>query len=483
MGFSQNIKSLFGTNPSATKDSDHINQEMYKKSAELNEKNKTLSLLQQLDAIVLSSITRLNEVAQSVTTLLVKEAAFENVAIFLFSKKDSALQRIGFSETEKTVQIPYLQTISLVQTNNLIAQSATNRVKHEAFSLENVLLSPTDFAREDIKQAIFKIKSVRIAPLVIRNELVGALVISLAEEDAALSETKKDLLSRLVDTVGIGIDNALLYNEVQETNKKLVILDQLKDEFVSVASHELRTPMTAIKSYLWMALEGRGGPITEKQKFYLDRAYKSVDRLIRLVNDMLNVSRIDSGRITIELTAIDLPVMIQEVFDEVMPRAQELSLALKMTPTVAPLPKVLADNDKIKEVLFNLIGNALKFTPKGGSINVSFVQKGEFIETTVSDTGTGILPEDISKLFQKFSMVDGSFSSDHSIQGTGLGLYISKSIIELHKGKIWVTSEGRDKGTQFIFSLPVIRDEDLQKIAKTQPDEDKKSMGIIHTSI
>lgn len=270
--------------------------------------------------------------------------------------------------------------------------------------------------------------------------------------------------------------------ELRDANERLRQLDKLKDEFVSVASHELRTPMTAIKSYLWMALEGRGGPISEKQKYYLQRAYNSVDRLIRLVSDMLNVSRIDSGRISLQLGSIDIQKVVQEVFDEVMPRIQELGINLVMAPAQA-LPQVLGDSDKVKEVLFNLIGNAMKFTSKGGTITVSFAQKENMIETTVTDTGTGIDPANISKLFQKFSMIADSYMANSSIQGTGLGLYISKSIVELHGGKIWAMSEGHGKGTQFTFSLKVATEDDKKKIAEQPVDSQKPMIDIIHTGV
>jgi len=479
------LQQLFGTTktdttPAPSAESEHINLEMYKKSADLSARNKTLSLLQKINEIILSSITRLNEVAQFIATVLVKEAAFENVSIFIFSRKDWSLQRIGFSEVEKPIQINYFQNIPLSDTQNLLVQAVSKKTRYHGVSPSGILLSNEEYEKQDVKEYLGRIKSVHVFPLVIRESLLGAFVVSLAEEDQFISEDTRDLLNRLADIVGIGIDNALLYNEVQEKNKKLIRLDQLKDEFVSVASHELRTPMTAIKSYLWMTLDGRAGAISEKQKFYLNRAYSSVDRLIRLVNDMLNVSRIDSGRITLELSGVDLQSTVKEVFDEVMPRAQELGLSLNLLPS-PNLAKVLADKDKIKEVLFNLIGNSLKFTPKGGAVSVSFAQKTDFIEITVSDTGTGVLQEDLPKLFQKFSMIDGSFSSDKAIQGTGLGLYISKSIVELHRGKIWAASQGRDKGSQFAFSLPVFHESDLHPSSKSQ--NEKQTVDIIHTEI
>lgn len=274
----------------------------------------------------------------------------------------------------------------------------------------------------------------------------------------------------------------MLYNELQSANEKLKELDKLKDEFVSLASHELRTPMTAIKSYLWMTLQGDAGPLNDTQKLYLERAYSSVERLIKLVNDMLNISRIESGRVTVELQKTDLYKLTQEVVDDVQPRAGELGVHVAISPG-NNLPEVIADPDKIKEVLFNLLGNSLKFTPKGGSITVSFGQNADMIETTVTDTGTGISPENISKLFQKFSMLAESYSANKNATGTGLGLYISRSIIDLHNGKIWALSDGVDKGSKFSFSLKVFKEDDLSLADVGNTSQPKEKLGLVHSQV
>ena len=265
------------------------------------------------------------------------------------------------------------------------------------------------------------------------------------------------------------VELAKLGKRLGEANDKLKTLDKLKDEFLSLASHELRTPMTAIKSYLWMALQEEGGKITEKQASYLNRAYNSTSHLIVLVNDMLDVSRIESGRIALNIVPTKLGQLIDDVVAEITPRANELEIEIVLVHYPSSLPLGLADYNKIKEVLMNLVGNALKFTPhqngagftpKKGKIKISLSKKNGFIETTVSDTGVGIKTEDMPKLFQKFSMVGGSQEKTLNTQGTGLGLYICKSIIELHGGKVWVKSDGIGRGSSFTFSL---------KIAEKQP--------------
>jgi signal transduction histidine kinase len=264
----------------------------------------------------------------------------------------------------------------------------------------------------------------------------------------------------------------------------LKVLDKLKNEFVSVASHELRTPMTAIKSYLWMALNGKGGQLNEKQHYYIERGYNSVDRLIRLVNDMLNISRIESGRISITLQPVDIITLTKEVVEEVIPHAKEVGVTITIQK-IESLPKVLADSDKIKEVLFNLIGNSVKFTPKSGSIMISYSQKDGFVETKITDTGAGIEPDDMGKLFQKFGLIEGSYVTNQTSTsfGTGLGLYICRSIIELHHGEINAASEGKGKGSTFAFTLKEFNESDSHKFKTEVPGESKEKVELIHTKL
>jgi signal transduction histidine kinase len=316
------------------------------------------------------------------------------------------------------------------------------------------------------------------AQQIAKGDLEKSLIIKSGDEIESLSYSFATLVDQLLEREH-SLENTT--KQLEKANVKLQELDVMKNEFVSVASHELRTPMTAIKSYLWMALQGKGGKLNEKQEYYVQRGYNSVDRLIRLVNDMLNISRIEAGRITVDMQQVDLGKLSQEVIEEVMPRANELGVTLTMKK-IENMPNVLADPDKIKEVLFNLIGNSLKFTPKGGKIHVGFTMKDDFIETQITDTGNGIEAEDIGKLFQKFGLLPGSYTTNQPVMGTGLGLYICRSIIELHQGKIWAASEGRGKGATFTFQLKGFNKADLMHFNKNA-GEKKESVGLIHSAI
>lgn len=441
----------------------HVTQEMYKKNAELFHTNKTLSLLQKIEAIILSSVTDLWQVAQQVVDVIASEAEFKRVSVFIINGQEG-LARIAASSGESVARAEFLikkqfpsLMISLQNEANILVKAA--KTAHFQYTNGYLDILVPDFTPQEAVtiQQTLNAKSIYVFPLIIREEVIGVLSISLGEISTDVSEYELDLMERLAGIIGIAIDNSLLYRSIQEANEKLKQLDKLKDEFVSLASHELRTPMTVIKSYIWMLLEGKVGELSEKQKSYLERTYASTDRLINMVNDMLNISRIESGRLTIEPKALSMSSLIQEVVGEMQARAGEQQLSLVFASPQGEIPDVFADPDKIKQVLINLIGNSLKFTPQGGSITLICEQKDGYVTTHVKDTGKGIKSEDMDKLFRKFNMLGSNYLTKQTGQGTGLGLYLSKSLVELHKGRIWVTSEGEGKGTTFSFSLPIMQ--------------------------
>lgn len=305
----------------------------------------------------------------------------------------------------------------------------------------------------------------------------------------------------LVRSVKLEIEQKKMLSEATEelkkANKKLAQADAMKTEFVSIASHELLTPISAIEGYLSMMLDEHMVRIDDpKAQKYMNNVYLSSRRLARLVSDLLNVSRIEQGRLLVQKADANVATLIQGVLDELKFKAQ--SSQVKLQSNIALQGANLAtyiDADKIKEVLVNLCGNSFKFTPEGGQVVIGvelwptarvsqvYAQTpsgapeqtnggngggslehvvDERVKTLVGDTqivvsvadnGMGITPEDMKKLFHKFSRLDAVMV--HSIPGTGLGLYISKALVELNHGRIWADSAGKDKGTIFRFTLPM----------------------------
>jgi signal transduction histidine kinase len=237
-------------------------------------------------------------------------------------------------------------------------------------------------------------------------------------------------------------------------------LEQLKDEFVFIAAHELRTPVAAMKGYLTLILEGQTGGVNDQTKVFIEKVLGSNQRLIQLVNDLLEVARSQAGRLTIKVAPIDIRPSLHSVLDELKSLADEKSIKM-FYELPADLPNVLADGDRIKEVGVNLVGNSIKYmgdydtrSAAGGTITISHEVKDKFLITRFADTGLGISKEAQVRLFEKFYRVQTDKTRD--ITGTGLGLFIVREIIEKMDGTISVESE-EGKGTTFTMTLPIAK--------------------------
>ena len=234
-------------------------------------------------------------------------------------------------------------------------------------------------------------------------------------------------------------------------NERLTELDSLKSDFVSNVSHELRTPLTAIKGAVDLVLREVAGPLTEKQIHYLTRVRSNTQHLAGLINDLLDLSKIESGRIEVRSSRVPLSSLVHEVVETLRPVAAEKVIALEAT-IGEPFILVWADRSKINQVLTNLIGNAIKFTPAPGTVTVSASGKSkETVQVSVSDTGPGVPADEKEKIFDKFYQISELGAAKP--KGTGLGLAICKALVELHGGRIWVESEP-SHGSTFYFTLP-----------------------------
>jgi PAS domain S-box-containing protein len=266
--------------------------------------------------------------------------------------------------------------------------------------------------------------------------------------DAALAVSPiKDQINRVIGFLHIIKD----ISEKNRYERRLKELDRMKSDFVSNVSHELRTPLTAIKGSVDNMLDGILGPVTEKQARYLNRINSNADRLGRLIGDLLDLSRIEAGKIELRPGRIAVRTLIREVADSLRSIAADKLIGIEVSGADGPLD-AWADRDKVMQILTNLIGNAVKFTPPHGRVAVSAEKHGpEWVKLAVVDSGPGIAPEEAGKIFDKFYQAQAAHKLN--VKGTGLGLAISKSLVELHGGNIWYES-GADGGSIFSFTLP-----------------------------
>jgi len=245
----------------------------------------------------------------------------------------------------------------------------------------------------------------------------------------------------------------LLSKELAMANAKLQELDQMKTDFISIASHQLRTPLTAIKGYSSMILEGTYGDTSLKIKGAVDKIFQSAQRLIYIVNDLLDISRIEQGRFQPVLEEVKIANVLRDVVEELKPNAQKKNLDLSFDVSVDDAEvKIKVDPSKIRQVLTNLVDNAIKYTEQG-YVKAEIKKNGGSLLISVADSGAGISLETLSNLFQKFTRAK-NVAKLHT-DGSGLGLYIAKQIIDAHNGKIWAESAGEGQGSCFCVELPM----------------------------
>ncbi len=260
----------------------------------------------------------------------------------------------------------------------------------------------------------------------------------------------------------------IYYNKLfdeQNTNAELVILfidvskykelDIQKNEFISMTAHELRTPLTAIKGYMSMIIDGDAGALNEKQEKYFSRSYNATERLVNLVEDLLNFLRIEENRVVFKIKPINLKQLTKEVIMDLSQKSYKKQIKLKFSSTIKTDVLVMADTDRTKQIMGNLIDNAIKYTPHGGQIHVKIRKeqqgKNNYLVTEIIDSGVGIPASQIENIFIKFQRINNPLSSQSG--GYGLGLFITKSLVEQQGGKLWVKSTP-GKGSVFSFSLP-----------------------------
>lgn len=248
-----------------------------------------------------------------------------------------------------------------------------------------------------------------------------------------------------------------LAEELQEANERLKELDRQKSEFVSIASHQLRSPITAIRGYVSLILEKEFGEYPDTLKEPLSRVAESSRLMINSIEDYLNISRIEQGRMKYEMSDFDIADLTKTVVDEYVPVANKKGLDL--TYSGSGKIQVHADIGKIKQVIANLVDNSIKYTPSG-SVTVKATSFEGKARVTVADTGVGIPKGDLGNLFNKFIRARGANKINTS--GTGLGLYVAKQMVEAHKGKVWAESDGKGKGSRFIIELPLKQNENTK---------------------
>jgi signal transduction histidine kinase len=299
--------------------------------------------------------------------------------------------------------------------------------------------------------------SVLAVPMLLDGKPIGVVVVTGAGA-GAFSQSQIELLQVFADQAVIAVENVRLFKELESANRELGAASRHKSEFLANMSHELRTPLNAVIGFPEVLIQRMFGALNDKQDEYLKDIYTSGQHLLSLINDILDLSKVEAGRMELASAPFHLPGALENAVTLVRERAARHGIALDLDLD-SRLGELVGDERKVKQVLLNLLSNAVKFTPEGGRIRLRAGLTDGAVEISVIDTGIGIAPEDQAAVFEEFRQVGSD--EGRKQEGTGLGLTLAKKFVELHSGKIWVQSE-LGRGSTFTFTLPVRKDEAIK---------------------
>ena len=340
----------------------------------------------------------------------------------------------------------------------LAVGAATLLCDHAGDTLSEALLTT-------VGQAGFR--RMLVTRLDIKDRPIGLVCLLLGKSEPtdrdrlATIDSVCNQLALVISTIQSREELRRVNDELRHANEELTHLDELKSDFMATMSHELRTPLTSIIGYSDMLLSGMTGTLDEKQTSFIESILKNGETLLNLINDILDLTKIEAGKLELRHEPVDLRAALLGVLPVVKPRAAEKRIRVStFLPT--DLPAVDADAGKLNQILLNLLANAIKYTPDNGSVSVEARRSTDTVEIWVTDTGIGVAKEDQERIFQRFTQIDSS--TTRSQGGTGLGLAIAKQLVELHGGRIRVQSQ-LGKGSSFIFTIPIHDGQPLQAAA------------------
>ena len=416
--------------------------ELRQRTDELGRSVEELRALGEVSRAVNSTLD-LETVLSTIVAKAVPLSGTEAGAIYVFDERQRELHlRATYGMDQDLIDTLARQRIRLDEA--IVAQALAHREPVQIADLKEQLTSAVN---EIILRAGFR--ALLVAPLLRGEEIVGTLVVR-RRTPGAFRQNTVDLIKTFATQSVLAIQNARLFHEIEDKGRQLELASKHKSQFLANMSHELRTPLNAILGYTELILDSIYGEAPEKMRSVLERVQTNGKHLLGLINDVLDLSKIEAGQLTLSLADYSVAELVQGVYVAVEPLAAQKNLALA-TRVAKGLPAGHGDDRRLAQVLLNLVGNAIKFTEKGEVAIEASISDGYF-RIAVRDSGHGIAAADQAKIFEEFQQVDNS--STRQTGGTGLGLAISKRIVEMHGGRILVDSE-LGKGSTFTISIPV----------------------------
>ena len=431
--------------------------ELNKAQEESDKRLAGLEALHKTSRLISTTLDE-NEIFSRLNKSLKANLGFDKILILVYDEAKNLKEKVNVSYEPDGIKV-------ILQGLKNDAQLIKSLQEGNTLSSVNLSLQ----AKASI-QEMFSMEHFVLSPILTQNEFIGITFVGNQSNASPITEGDEEILSVLSNQIGQSLANARLFEEVfrsrqaleskvQERTQQLEQaltevqnISKTKSEFISAVSHELRTPLTSIKGYASILMTGKLGEIPEKVKERLGKINSHSDNLVNLINELLDISRIESGRVEMKMSEHNLASTVENVADLLTPQMRDKNINWK-TGFAPDIPKLVYDPSHVERIFINLIGNAVKFTPEQGTITIraTYDKQTDFVTVSVSDTGIGIPKDDLSKLFDEFYRVDNKINQ--TVKGTGLGLALAKKIVEAHKGKIWVTSKVGE-GTTFHFTLP-----------------------------
>ncbi len=441
----------------------HVNQEIYRHNLELDQNNKMLALLEAVDKLVLESDASLRPLCTQLAKKVVEEADFPFVAIMAYSGP----------QREQAAMFGWATNSLIGELDHALMDSLTLKTTSDWFKSEQLLKFANLEAMPDTKIAtlcnrseadihkirdMLKVQQVCCVKLRVRQQLVGIMLVGTVYMSLGPEEFTRSLLTRLSEATGIAIDHKMLIEEnqrvleqLEDSNSKLRVLDRAKDDFISMASHQLRTPLTSVKGYLSMVLDGDAGKISDQQQKLLAEAFTASQRMVYLIGDFLNVSRLQTGKFVIEPKAVDLSVIVGEEISQLLTTSARRNITITYDPPKR-FPSLMLDENKMRQVIMNFIDNAIFYSKPGGKVDVVLMNSANDVRLEVRDHGIGVPEAERHKLFTKFFRAENARLARPD--GTGIGLFMAKKVVVAHGGSIIFETE-ENVGSTFGFSLPL----------------------------
>lgn len=432
--------------------------ELNKAQEELDNRLNGLDALQKASRLISTTLDE-NEIFHRLNQSLMIDLNFEKNIVLIYdeNKKLQPKVNLGFIQEE---------------VNEILSRFSKDANLHKSLKegLSFSSVSSTKQRREDILH-IFQIEHFVLSPILTQNGIIGIIFLGNLTETSPVTIGDEEVVSILANQIGQSLENARLFEQVfrssqaleakvQDRTKELAqaledvqIVSKTKSDFISAVSHELRTPLTSIKGYASILMSDKLGVVPDAVKLRLEKINQHSDNLVKMINDLLDIARIESGRQEMHFVRCNLKEIFDNIHDLLTPQlnSKNIQWALEIDPKATEVP---VDRQQLERVIINLVGNAVKFVPSTkGTITIKTkLNDDQMVEIQVIDNGIGIEEKETHRLFEEFYRVENAINQN--VKGTGLGLSLAKKIVEAHKGKIWVTSKV-GSGTTFHFTVPL----------------------------